>query len=609
VDQEQSQPPVSKGELEKATAWFDANRASLPDEVAGILARIFAVYMSFSQSAKRAKATLEALRRAMGFLPKSERGKSDSIPTPEPFPQIDANPEAQAAYGALNKKRAELNEKRSAYHAALKNIRQYEISPQLELPLASSFEMQFSYPFAERKELQGKEVVDRMQEFGREKGFHVSNDDVKRVNLQVIVSDINYTVETVTDLKTGKSVRASMDHIGPEGFQYTWTAIGNLIKMNIGFAIPINRIGLMIGQPEFTSTSVCRALDFVAEFLLQAYLVLAEQLADAWFIAGDDTSTKIIELQAHADEMSISRQLDERLGWQSMRADGNGEKKTLNVSLLIGRTAEDPRSTIRFFRTHVGSVGNLLDKILETRSPKNKDLYLLGDLSSCNLPRNEEIKKLFNIFHAGCGSHARRPFWRYREEDPSLCYYMLKGFLRLAEVEKRIDAKGRTRANVLKYRGRFARGLWLAMKNRCQAAITGEVPSFATYPQGITPDIWPPDTELYAACRYVIKNFDELTLYLTVPELPWTNNGTERGLRAEKSLLDTAKFSKTRNGRARTDILRTINATCVAAGLDVATYLAYVYKHRAEYNRNPERFTPFEVARRLELENRPQSSS
>lgn len=47
-------------------------------------------------------------------------------------------------------------------------------------------------------------------------------------------------------------------------------------------------------------------------------------------------------------ENSLVSQIDQHLGWASQKADGTRVKKALNVSLLIGKTEADPRSTIRF---------------------------------------------------------------------------------------------------------------------------------------------------------------------------------------------------------------------------------------------------------------------
>jgi hypothetical protein len=96
---------------------------------------------------------------------------------------------------------------------------------------------------------------------------------------------------------------------------------------------------------------------------------------------------------------------------------------------------------------------------------------------------------------------------------------------------------------------------------------------------------------LYEAAAYIVNHFEELTLYLRNPRLEMSNNARERALRIEKCMLSSSQFRKTRNGRATLDILRTMNATCTAAELELADYLKYIYKHRHEVAENPEAFT------------------
>jgi hypothetical protein len=456
--------------------------------------------------------------------------------------------------------------------------------------------MLFSSPIAGRQASGERREVDRVTEFEKDASFHVAYDYPKRLDFKCTVTEINYQVETVTDLKTGKSVRASMIQDGPEGFQLTWGAVSNLVKMHVGFAIPIHRIVLMIGQPEFSSSKICRVLQYVAMHWVDVYLALADELSDVGFLSGDDTVTKVLEPHDTGQADPICDEIDERFGWIQDRADAMGKKKQLNVSLIMGKPEKDPRSTIRFFRTHAGSVGNLLTKILESRNPKAGPVIFQGDLSSSNLP-TPAVREKVELKLAGCGAHARRPFWRHREDDGSLCYFMLRGFLALSELESKIDRLGRTRENVLKIRGRYGQLIWQALRNRCMAAMTGEVSGPATYPRGITPDIWPPNTDLHRAANYVVKHFEELTLYLKHPELEYTNNGSERGVRIEKCMLSSSKFRKTKRGRVTLDILRTMNATCTAAGVDLTDYLIFVFTHLKELHHEPERFTPFAFAR------------
>lgn len=609
MKKDEAMPAVSQQELLHLISWLTA-ADTLPEEIKTGLTRVLAVYSNLAQGAARAKRTLLTLRQAMGIVPKSERGKGQNQTPPEnpalsaaaPVSMEGWDSEKRRHFEALTEKRNELGRQKAEYNRKLKTFGPLpKADPaQMSFELARPQEMLFSYPASIRERVDEKPRVDRMKEFGKKSGLHVAHDRPKRVEMKVVVTEIQYEVETVTDPETGKSVRASMADAGPKGCLYTWVGIANLMKMHVGFAIPIHRMSLIIGQPEFTPANIYRALRRTALGLLPVYLYLAEELSEAGLLSGDDTVTKVLERGEAADPDALSRQIDEELGFSHPYVNKPGVKQALNVSLLVGKPKPDPRSTIRFFRTHAGSVGNLLNTMLTWRSPKAGPVIFQGDSSSANLP-TREMRERFQLAVAGCGAHARRPFWRYRDQDESLCYFMLRGFLLLSRIEKIIDSRGRNDETVRKLRGRYGRWTWQALKNRCVLATSGERTGRATYPRGIQPDIWPPGSELHRAAAYVIKHFESLTLYLDHPALEYTNNGSERGVRIEKCMLSSSKFRKNRDGRAVLDVLRTINSTCTAAEIDPADYMRYVFKHEEELHDHPERFTPYAVARILEV--------
>jgi transposase len=591
----------SQEELSELKKFVETHKSELPTATVDVLLRLLGVYAGFLSSALRAKNTLSRLREAMGLTAKSERGGRKDPGTGENQAALEMeslSPLQKEVLAELQKKRAIANKEKADYDKKIRILKPKPQKPD-QLEFALSTEMLFSEPTSARQDEMKKDTVERIMEFGREKGLTSTYDYTKRVDLKILVTATEHQVETVTDPRTGKSVRASMADVGPEGFQLTWGAIANLVKLHVGFAIPINRLALLIGQPEFTSGKICRILHYIALNLLPVYLCLIESLSDAEIISGDDTKTKVLVLDK-PEQDTLARAIDEMLGFAQSKKDGTGEKTGLNVSLLVGRTRqEDPRSTIRFFRTHQGSVGDLLSQTLELRSPKAGKLIFQGDLSTTNLP-SRELMKRFELTIAGCGAHSRRPFWRFKDEDGALCYFMLRGFLILSQIEDRIDARGRSRETILKMRGRYAHWVWQAIKHRATAATTGKILGRATYRKDCGPDIWPPGTELHRACQYVINHFEELTRYLENPHLHYTNNGIERALRIEKCMLSGSKFRKTRNGRAVLDVLRTINATCTAAKIDLTTYIRHVFKHLPELRENPKPFTPYAVALHLE---------
>jgi hypothetical protein len=297
--------------------------------------------------------------------------------------------------------------------------------------------------------------------------------------------------------------------------------------------------------------------------------------------------------QDNLDENSPFHAINERLGRASLRKDGKGFKKRLTVSVVTGRTnLSDRRSWIFFFRSHFGDLGNLISRILQTRRRKNRKIIVQGDLASFN-KLDTIISALFEVTQAGCGAHARRPFWRYRNDDPGLCYFMLRCFLALARLEKKLRETQADPDEIVRQRLRYGRRIWSLIFDRCQQ-ITGEVPRRGDSKHFYN---WPPDSDIYKAAHYVTRNYQTLTQYLELPEVFFTNNLCERLLRREKMIITASKFRKNETGRITFDILQTITATCTSAGVHLRTYLPFLWIHRNDLEDNPHLYTPFAFAK------------
>ena len=618
---------VTEAEFTQLKAWLDTHPSGLPESLRAVIERLLVQYLWLLKSAARAKETLRTLRVAMGFILKSERGAQLIAAAQKAGDQPGNDQGSEDPVEAeLRRKRDRASYQKSYYQAKLrrhveaKRQRDVDTSTGVDVPqepspeLVQPAESMFTEALSDTEAASRAERMNRERDFIVKKGLHSTYDNVTRVDLEVRITKLDLRVESLTDPTTGRHARANLDHVGPAGFQLTWKAMANLIKMVVGFAIPINRVALMLGSPHFTPAKIYRVLEFAARLALPIYLYLAEALAEASILSGDDSPTRVIVTSdpppkpdtARTSEKVISRVkppplhklVDVALGWQQPLAKGDGVKTRLNISLIMGKTvATEPSSTIAFFRTHFGDVGNVLTKILEHRKPSAGSVIIQGDLSSANMP-SPKIREKFAVKMVGCAAHARRPFWRWREDDQELCYYMLRCFLVLAEIEEMIDQRGRTKETTLELRRKYGRWVWDAIRNRATAAMTGVSPTPGCLPRihETEPFRWPPDSKLYKACAYIVKNFAELTAYLEDPRLEITNNRRERGLRAEQAMLVSSKFRRTRNGRAVLDILRTINATCTMAKIDIGEYLQHLYVARGDLEANPHLYTPFALA-------------
>lgn len=406
--------------------------------------------------------------------------------------------------------------------------------------------------------------------------------------------------------------------------------------------MPFHRLARLVSTPykRFTSTELVRYFQFIARRLLPLYVHLGMSLADAPVISGDDTSSKVLLVKKalkekeqdpnapmpwddyatpekaqrtiHQQETARNKAIDERrrearatggasgkkspplppspsltaraaavFGFVSPRKDGTGHKITFNTTVLTGRMdPDDPKSTVIFYRSHLGSVGNLLDVILAKRKRHNRALVVQTDLSTTNLIK-DEIRKDFDIQYVGCAAHARRPFKLHSDDEPELCDPILYYFKGLTIYDNRIELLGRNETNTLAVRQVEHRSMWKQILHVCNL-LTSK---------------WSPKTELGRAARYIIRHYEKLTYYLNDARVAATNNFVERMLRMEKLIAKNALFRKSLDGRCALDIIRTVLQTAIAAGVNPAGYLRWVLRMPEEALANdPGAFAPLAYA-------------
>ena len=469
----------------------------------------------------------------------------------------------------------------------------------------------------EVQEIHETRRVDRSK-FGPGASIHSTYKTVTRHELKIVVVKRIIKIETARNIHSDElPVRADVMDIGPAKSQVTWATIAMILCMTVSAAIPFFRTGKLLCNKlgVFTAVQVNRWVIKAARMWLPLYLCLAEQLADArGVIAADDSKTRVLEMEDRmrcgvvgAENEKLDPMVEavaDVLGRSFPRKDGKGPKAEINVTVVTGRTElDDPRSMIYFFRTHFGSAGNLLTKLLSDRNPKAGKVILQSDLATTNLP-DELLRARFILQMVGCTQHARRPFARYRDYDDELCDFMLKAFGMLTWVEKRIDATGRTWDNTIRLRRKFSLKIWKLIRAKAESVLQAERPD-----QTRGHYVWPPGSKLYIGCQYIVNHFAKLTAYIDNPLIEMTNNLRERLLRGEKMLLVSSKFRKTERGRVALDIIRTVVMTATAAGVPLIQYLVWLFRNADDMNERPQEFTPFAYAKHLEAEARPMKAA
>ena len=436
----------------------------------------------------------------------------------------------------------------------------------------------------------------------------------ERYDCALTVSRVEIQVEKkIVEDASGERrvISPSTLHLGPPRYAVTWDFLVNSILMIVQYAMPMHRLARLLSSDskKFTAGYLARLLQYVARRFAPIYLVLVDALADSPVWVGDDTSVRVLEVQDanksppdapkpwasygttekavetynreedESEKHSLGVILGRELGFEfPRRGPQGGTKTTLHTTVLSGRSnADDPRSLIVLYRSHLGSLGNLLEILLEKRSPKRKQVVIQSDLSTANLVVAAELCTKFDITYAGCASHARRPFALHEQEDPDYCAAMLHYFKGLFIYELCLDTDGRNRERVLAVRGVDGLKMWETIKDLAETMK----------------EKWSQKTKLGDAANYILKNYDKLTTYLKDPRLELSNNFSERMLRMEKIIESSSLFRKTLEGRFSLDIMRSVLQTAVAAGAPLQEYLHFVLRtDPKEVAAHPEKFTP-----------------
>jgi hypothetical protein len=481
-------------------------------------------------------------------------------------------------------------------------------------------EKDICFTFAERQKL-----------FGRSKGLHSKKETSTVYDFDIQVQKMTCHRETLSDFDSG--LRYSKEKsISPRGFQISWTALAKISTLVAEYAFPMERLSSAIGVSYFSSGNISRWFTISAETMIYPYIAMGKKLGKLDYLKTDDTSALVLEMrkaakfdltpdkemtgeewdsyiqQRNADHIEKKRRtadlvtpVIDAFGRVAQRADKEGAKTSVNVTVVSGRLdRNDHLTTVYFFRTHFGQAGNLLSRLLEYRSKEDsRPLVIQGDLSSQN-HLEADIAELVDVKYIGCASHGRRPFFRYRLLDKQLNFFLLRCFAILASVESLIKRGPMTSKRILYLRSRHSAKVWGLMKRTCQAIVDEKKDPLADNQK------WKKGDKLFTASAYVVNHFEELTYYLSHPEIDLDNNSSEAGLRGEKLIESASHFRQTENGRVALDIHRTMIASCNSCGLPYEQYLRIISEvDQKDIKAYPERYFPHMIAQTIAIRDPP----
>jgi hypothetical protein len=618
---------VDDDTLNTVKNWMAENSATLPEYIVKAIRNMIELLSIAKLKIEHRNNLLATLRMYMGITPKKEResledqDKSQSEWNSKTERKLSEKAkkarEELSEYKKLRPKKTKTGKKTNK--SKLDDVSHPSSSPETQDDKPSS-EPVFQAPVTEKIEQKEEIKVPELEipnpvALGTKLIY--SYDDRTRYDLKLIVTEITYNVETVTDPISGLSKTAKVT-TGPAHYKITWNGIAQIVLFIGGLCLPINRLATALKATVgyFSASRIYRLFLYAAKAFAAVYFEIFKELSTCAYLSGDDTNNKVLKMNIDSPNLSEEEQKirlakikeskdqtdpqqadfllesEELLGGQSYRKnksrqktdDGGYEekltkKKAIYTSVIIGKHLKDyPDASLVFYYSERKTLGDLLGIIFKNnKEPNKKDVIIQTDLSSNNIPN--PMPNNYNLSFAGCAAHARRPFWRYKDdENDEVVYYcctLLLLFDQIFDYDRDArDTKDQQKIRIS--RQTKQKENWEKIKKHCLAM----------------PDAIPPNHPLVTAANYIINHYEKLTKYLNDPNLMPDNNHAERLLRYEKSMLDNSKFRVSRKGRLAYDIIRTILTTCAVNKIDPSKYIVHILKNQMDVRENPEKYTP-----------------
>lgn len=345
--------------------------------------------------------------------------------------------------------------------------------------------------------------------------------------------------------------------LGEDKYDETATAMIGLLKYGCG--LPFHRMERLEGSlgiplPASTQWDV---VERAASKLDPVYQELIRQAAQGKVVHTDDTAIKILDV-----DQQIRKELE---------ADDGEDVRTGMFTTGIVSTGDGHEIALFFTgRQHAGE--NLAD-VLAHRAAELPSPIQMSDALSSNTAGD------FETVVAHCLAHARRRFVEVVDSFPDECRHVLE------ELKKVYlnDAEAKKREMSPEERLRFHKEHSAPVMKRLKRWLKAQLDEHKVEP----------NSGLGEAIRYMLKHWQELTVFLREAGAPLDNNQAERVLKRPILHRKNALFYKTENGAGVGDLFMSLIHTAELCGANVFEYFVALQRHHEAVAEAPGDWMPW----------------
>jgi transposase len=335
----------------------------------------------------------------------------------------------------------------------------------------------------------------------------------------------------------------------PDGMgsdKYDAESASMIALMKYGSGVPFNRLERLQGSlgiplPAATQWEI---VEHSADRIEPVFEEMIHRAAQGRVLHNDDTTMKVLELCCRHDAASCAD------------APSKAQRKGVFTSGIVS-VVDDHRIAL-FFTGHCHAGENLAELLKHRHADRQRPIQMCDALSR-NVP--EPLKTILG----NCLTHGRRRFVEVAANFPDECLYVL-------DVLKDVYAND----DEAKRQG-------LSEQERLQWHQTRSGPKMDELKLWLTEQIEQkkvePNSGLGEAIGYMLRHWQELTLFLRQPGAPLDNNVCERALKKAILHRKNAYFFKTLNGARVGDLFMSIIHTCELNEVNPFDYLTQLQKH------------------------------
>jgi hypothetical protein len=228
---------------------------------------------------------------------------------------------------------------------------------------------------------------------------------------------------------------------------------------------------------------------------------------------------------------------------------------------------------IGLFMTGHQHAGENLTELL-----KRRITGLAPPIQMCDaLSRN--TSKDFETILANCLAHARRQFVELVDRFPEDCAHVIEELGTVYHQDEITKKQGLSAEKRLAHHQEHSKPVMDGLKTYCEKQIEEQTVE--------------PNSALGKAIQYMLRHWEKLTRFLTVPGAPLDNNICEQILKFAICHRKNALFYKTQHGAHVGDLFMSLIHTCQFAGVNPLDYLTWLFQNAGEIQNNPHRFLPW----------------